>query len=118
MRHPEKQAFRKEDFAVGVQLIQTACLSFLLLVTQKAVQLHSKITAEPPTPKHDLAPVANFLAFSALRLAFMLFVLFGMTSFVRRKGWKNKDEMEVLQGIALPIAAGIFCLYTVIGAAQ
>ncbi len=122
MRHPEKQMFKKEDFAIGVQLIQTACLSFLMLMTQKAIQLHTLITATTtasmPKVPPDAEKLSTFLAFSTVRLAFMLVFLFGITSMVRRTGWKNKDEMKVTPGIAVPIAAGIICLYTVIREAQ
>jgi hypothetical protein len=119
MRHPEKQTFKKEDFAVGIQLIQTACLSFLTLMTQKAVQLHSMLATQSAIADTSGADkLSSFLAFSSVRLASMLIFLFGMTSLVRRKGWKNKDEMKVTAGIAIPIAAGILCLYTVIREAQ
>src|ERR1700722_4830534 len=87
MRHPEDGRFKKEDFAVGIQLIQTACLSFLTLMTQKAVQLHSVITAPAAagtTFSVTADQLSTFLAFSSLRLAFMLLVLFGITSLVRR----------------------------------
>jgi hypothetical protein len=120
-RHPEKQMIRKEDFAVGVPLIQTACVSFLTVATQKALQLHlmisnqaASVAFKPP----DAAELSAFVTMSGLRLAFMLLILFGMTSVVRRYGWKTKDDIRVLQGITLPIAIGIICLYAVLKVAQ
>jgi hypothetical protein len=62
--------------------------------------------------------LSTFLAFSALQLASMLIFLFGITSIVRRKGWKTPTEMDLKAGIALPFAAGVVCLYVVIREAQ
>jgi len=77
-------------------LIQTACLSFLTLMTQKAIQLHTLITATASVSSGpaDAEKLSTFLAFSSFRLVFMLILLFGVTSMVRRTGWKNKNEMN------------------------
>jgi hypothetical protein len=119
MRHPDKQKFKWEDFAVGIQLMQTACVSFLTLMTQKAVQLNTVVTANLAAPNGptDAQRLSTFLAFSSVQLAFMLIFLFGITSMVRRKGWKTPNEMNV-KGIAIPFAAGLICLYAVIQEAQ
>ena len=115
-RHSEKQPFTKQDFAIGIGLIQTACISSLTLATQKAIQLEEIVSkGAPKDPGAD--PLSKIMTASALFVG-LLFFLFGMASMVRRIGWKDKDEMHLVRGIGIPFAAGVFCIYAVIRATQ
>lgn len=116
MRHPKKQKITKEDVAVGIDLIQASFISFLMLATDKALRLYDQILTAHSDAGLD-ADLSRFLTSSALRLTFLLLLLFGMSSFVRRTGWKNEDEIKLIRGILVPIGAGVLCLYAVVGAA-
>jgi hypothetical protein len=121
-RHMTKQNVSKEDFAVGMQLIQTACLTFLTLMTQSTLKLaalqQSLIKLQPAAPEYiatvsQAAQRVSALAGYTWTLFFMCISMMGVAGVVRRWGWKDADHMNVFLGIALPIAVGVVCLFAV-----
>lgn len=116
MRHPQRMKITKEDLAVGIDLIQTSFISFLALATDKALRLYDQVLTLRSDPLLS-ANLAKFLTSSAVRLTALLLLLFGISSFVRRTGWRNQDDIKVWRGIVIPIVAGVLCLYAVIGLA-
>jgi hypothetical protein len=121
-RHTTKQNVSKEDFAVGIQLIQTACLTFLTLMTQSTLKLAAQQQTLsrllPTAPGYAAAATQSAQRVSALvgytwTLFFMCISLMGVAGVVRRWGWKDADNMNVLIGIAFPIAVGAVCLFAV-----
>lgn len=131
-RNDRYKSFQKEDLAVGLELMLTACLTFIALTTDRAVSLAStnrnlaQLLQQTPL---DIAAVSklqtqaltltNTLATSGYLIAFMLLGLWGISTLVRKRGWKSDTEMHPVQGIAVPLAFGVLSLIVVMaGAAQ
>jgi hypothetical protein len=121
-RHHEKQDITMEDLAVGVPLIQTAAISFLLLATRRAIQLHNALivtnTNSLNANSASLEQLSSFMMSSGLELVSLMLLLFGTASLMRRYGWADKDNIKIPFGLAVPIAVGIVCLYAVMRSGQ
>ena len=118
-----KQRFRREDFAVGPQLMLSACFMLTGVAISKALVLN--------TTKQKLASVTpdNFstteqLHANALQLSRELnatllmllcvgFLLWGICSLVRSWGWKTRTQLRPWLGIMLPLVFGFLTLIAV-----
>jgi hypothetical protein len=129
-RNDQYAKFKKEDIAVGVNLTMTACVMFVVLTTDRAVQLlqlnkdlASALKAKPldPTAAAQLQDQAQKLsaqiADSGWLIALMFLALWSISTLVRKKGWKSATEMDTLVGIAVPLAFGILSIILVMAGA-
>ena len=125
-RNDQYARFRKEDLAIGVELILTATLLSVVLSTNSAYELIEQnkevdtLIAEKRTDTEEFRSlvqkqqeISQDLALSGWYIT-TLFIALGSVSMVMRKwGWKNADDIDSLAGIALPVTIGILALVSV-----
>jgi hypothetical protein len=131
-RNDRYVAFRKEDIAVGLELMRTACLLFVVLTTDKALalvrlsrDLNDSLVA---IPSPDMARVrtlqeqAQLLSAKLAGAGWMILLLFlslwSVSTIVRKWGWRSETEMAPLLGITLPLVFGILMLVVVMAGAS
>ena len=130
-RNDRYAKFRKEDLAVGIELLLTACLTYVALTSDRAVALlqANKTMAEVVNAAAvDKARVAALhqsiqnlsahVAMSGWVIALMFLGLWSVSSVVRLWGWKNEAELHGLIGIALPLVMGVLGLIAVMAGAR
>lgn len=130
-KNDQFSGFSKEDLAVGLDLMRTATLMFVILTTDKAIALVkantelSRVLSSLPInaeKAYELQGQAQNLssqfAASGWLIALMVLALWSVSTIVRKKGWKSKDEMTPFTGIALPLAFGILALAGVMAGAS
>lgn len=130
-RNDQYSKFKKEDIAVGLELVLTACLMFVLITTDRAVKLiktneslSSILSSMPPniTAATELQAKAQLLssqiASSGWFITLMFLGLWSLSTVVRKYGWKSETEMNPILGIALPLSFGIFAIIVVMAGAS
>ncbi len=131
-RNDQYSKFRKEDIAVGLDLALTACLMFVVLTTDKAVQLIStnkelsNMLLQKPVNVQALTEIqakaqllSSQVASSGWLIAIMFLGLGFLSTLVRKFGWESETEMKPAVGIAIPLLFGIIAIIAVMaGAAQ
>ena len=110
-RNDNYAKFQKEDLAVGLELLLTACLMFLALTSDRSLQMasvnHDLATAlaSKDVPKAQelqikVSALSQELAASGWVLLAMFVGLWSVSTIVRKLGWASKDEMIIVSGIA------------------
>ena len=128
-RNDNYAKFQKEDLAVGLELLLTACLMFLALTSDRSLQIASvnqglaAALASRDVPRaQELQLKASILsqelAASGWVLLIMFLGLWSVSTLVRKLGWQSKDAMRPLLGIALPLVVGILALIAVMASAS
>ena len=129
-RNDQYAKFSKEDLAVGLELVLTACLMFVVITTDKAVDLieanealAAALKAQPvdTTVAMEIQAKAQLLtgqlATAGWLIALMFLGLWSISTVIRKWGWKSETEMNAGVGIALPLAFGILALIAVMAGA-
>lgn len=129
-RNDRYTAFRKEDMAVGLELMLTACLMFVVLTTDRALalidgnrQLANALGQTPIDPlkaaelQGRVQLLSGQLTLAGWVIALMFLALWSVSTIVRKWGWKSEIEMNPLPGIAIPLAFGILTLVAVMAGA-
>lgn len=118
--------FKKEDMAVGPQLMLTAALTYVVLTTDKARTLTavSQAMRAADSDKVRLAQLesqALSLTHSLLAAAWTVVVLivglWGIVTIVKRWGWADEASLKPVVGIAAPLVVGVVTLIYVMSAA-
>jgi hypothetical protein len=130
-RNDQYAKFKKEDIAVGLDLALTACLMFVVLTTDKAVQLISTNKAlsamikQKPLDVTALAEIqakaqllSGQIASSGWLIAIMFVGLGFLSTLVRKFGWESETEMKPVVGIAIPLIFGIIAVIGVMAGAS
>lgn len=125
-RNDQYAKFAKEDLAVGLDLMLTACLMYVLLTTNRAVALRdanaaiAKALSGNPATTSAIAELqatslllSSQLTMSGWLIALFFLALWSVSTVVRKWGWKSNTEMKPVVGIALPLAFGVLCLVLV-----
>lgn len=129
-RNDQFAKFRKEDLAVGLDLALTACLMFVVLTTERAINLIKTNDAlSNCLKKQPINPIiANNLQVQAQKLSsqfatsgwlivLMFIGLFGLSTIVRKWGWQSAVEMKPIIGITIPLTIGItYIIFVMIAA--
>ena len=121
--------FQKEDLAVGLELLLTACLMFLALTSDRSLQMASinddlaAALAKKDVPKaqelqSEVSALSQELAASGWVLLVMFLGLWSVSTLVRKLGWESKDAMKPILGIGLPLVVGILALIAVMASAS
>jgi hypothetical protein len=129
-RNDQYAKFKKEDFAVGIDLMITAVLMFVVLTTERAMQLISSnlalseiLKAQQPDTKAAMhlqtqnQLLAGQLAISGWLIALVLLGVFSVVTLVRKVGWKSEAEMETFSGVTIPLLIGILSLIALMAGA-
>lgn len=129
-RNDQYPAFKKEDIAIGIQLMLTACLSFVVITSDRAFTLITKNNdlakvlagstidqAAAVTLQRQAQELSNQIALSGWVIALLLVALVSVSFLIRRWGWKSETEMNATMGIGIPLAIGILSLVVVMAGA-
>jgi hypothetical protein len=129
-RNDQYSVFKKEDLAVGLDLVLTACLMYVVLTTDRAVllvktnqTLVNVLTQNPIDSttasrlQVEAQSLSSELASAGWFIALMFLGLWSISTFVRKWGWKSETEMTPIIGIALPLAFGVLSLIVVMAGA-
>lgn len=123
--------FKKEDMAVGPQLMLTAALTFIIVSTDKAralvavtAQSQQALLQKPvDTPKllalqTEITRLSQAMMNSAWVLFGLVLLLWGTVTLVKRWGWETETELRRIRGIGIPLGMGVFSLGAVMMVVQ
>lgn len=97
--------FKKEDLAVGLEISLASLIIFLTYCTTIA----SNIKTETNPGASEM--VKNKLMQAPWIILTMVIGMWGVSTIVRKLGWKSEDNMSWFCGIIVPFVFGIICLY-------
>jgi hypothetical protein len=130
-RNDQFAKFRKEDLAVGLELLLTAALMFVALTSDRAVSLLrtneelASVLAVVPVDRPRATRLqaivhtsSSHVATAGWAIAMMFVALWSVSTVVRKWGWKSETEMNTVIGIAVPLAIGVLALATVMAGAS
>ena len=101
----DEREWVKEDFAWGPDLVTSACVMMLLLTADRSVRYAGLLSSSSDKQKmlEGLAQVVGpFLACLG-----NVAVLVLLTLWIRRNGWKDKDQLFIGYGIVGPLFVGL-----------
>ena len=113
--------FKKEDMAVGPQIILTSVLTYVVVITDRAHQILNATTSLANSPSSEqrdilqktLTDLSQQMLGSGWVLLGVFLMLWGITVVVKRWGWENETQLRPWRGIALPLTLGVFVLIIV-----
>lgn len=127
-RNDKFSAVKKEDFAIGLDLLRTAVLLFVVAASermQNLTKLEKALADSPPVPGSSLGKLqgqiqtaSEQLLSSIWLIVVLLLGLWGVSTLIRKFGWRAADDMNILIGIALPLASGVLMLIVVMAVAS
>jgi hypothetical protein len=130
-RNDRYAKFRKEDLAVGIELLLTACLTFVALTSDRAASLLQANRAlklvvgqtavdrsRAAELQRTIEQLSSHVALSGWVIALMFLGLWSVSSIVRLWGWKSETELDGKVGIAVPLVFGVLGLIAVMAGAH
>lgn len=105
-RNDRFKAFRKEDLAVGLDLAVTALIIFITHSAEIARRAFA--SGGSATAFDDRLIVVPWL------IAAFVIGIWGLSTTVRKLGWRDEDNLNLFWGIALPDIFGLFSLIFVV----
>jgi hypothetical protein len=128
-RNDQYALFKKEDMAIGPQLMLTAALTYVVVTTDRArslIEVNGKLAAELKRRTLDLVTLNNLqqtsqslsgqITGAGWMLIVLIFGLWGVTTVIKRWGWKSEAEMTPYVGITGPLVLGVLVLMFVMAA--
>jgi uncharacterized membrane protein YgcG len=106
-RNDRHTRFKKDDFAVGLDIAVTALILFITASASLARQLTTTTNLAIPSTIEKLSTAPWII------LAFVLGI-WGVSSIVRWIGWKGDDDLNIGWGIVFPDLFGVFLLLFVV----
>lgn len=129
-RNDRYALFKKEDVAVGPQLMLTAALTYTILTTDRAralIEVNGRLATELKRAPLDasaltqLQQTSQSLSEQVMGAAWMIILLmiglWGTATVVKRGGWRTEAEMTPYVGITGPLLLGVLVLMFVMAAA-
>ena len=101
-RNDAHKSFKKEDLAVGLDLSVTA----LLIIVTAGSAMAKDLTQSSP----DQALLEKTQSVPWIIAAYILGI-WGVSTIVRKFGWKSDEDLRIGWGIALPGAFGLASLF-------
>ena len=95
--------FKKEDFAVGLELAVTGLIIF---VTESANLTRKFLMSEG----EEYLKISNKLEAVPWLILGYIMGIWAMSAIIRWLGWKEKDDLKIVWGIVIPDLIGIFFL--------
>lgn len=97
--------FKKEDFAIGLEL---SLVSIVSIITHAVSALDKSVHVD----KKNVAVALDekFIYFPWL-IIFFVFGAWGVSTIVRKYGWENERDMTWFAGIIIPLIYGFLSLY-------
>ncbi len=123
--------FKKDDLAVGLELALTGALMYIVLTTDRAVELIKRNNdlasmlqnaqidpAQATQLQIEVSDLSNRIATSGWVIFLMFFGLWSISTFVRKWGWDDSvGELDTVKGIVVPIIFGVLSLVLVMAEA-
>jgi hypothetical protein len=122
-RNDQFSKFRKEDIAVGLELLRTACLMYVVLTTDRVIALArtnealaDTLVASPIDSakaailQSQAQALTNCITMAGWYTAGMFVALWGASTLIRKFGWKSETEMNAVFGVTTPLVLGIIGL--------
>jgi uncharacterized membrane protein YgcG len=105
-RNDKHTFFRKEDFAFGLEMGITA----ILLLLGNSVTIAQQTITEPTqsTTANEKLLTIGWIT------PMLIFGLWGISTIVRRFGWKSETELKMFWGIVMPNLFGLIILIYVV----
>jgi hypothetical protein len=134
-RNDRYTTFKKDDLAVGLDLLKTAFLTLLVFSVDKSAELqkigHLLTQAAQENYKHHTIATAqlvvNLQAMNQkltdhvtdawLMAIFLILAMWSLSTVVRKKGWANETELNTGVGIVVPLLIGVGSLILVMAKA-
>jgi len=107
-RNDRHTPFMKEDLAVGLEISVTA---LIIYVTGCVANANAAVNTNDPAIKIQLEE--KLMPVPWLLLAFVLGI-WGISTLVRKIGWKTESELKIIWGIVVPDLFGIVMLILVV----
>lgn len=106
-RNDKFSSVKKEDFAIGLEIAITAILLLISYTLNYASDLKQSTSPIPTLDNSKLVSVPWILL--------MFFIgLWGISTLVRKMGWKSEEDMHWWWGIILPNLFGLISLIFVV----
>lgn len=106
-RNDKFSAVKKEDFAIGLEIAITAILLLISDTLKYATKLQS-------TPSNEQILANDKLISVPWILLVFIIGLWGISTLIRKMGWKTEDDMHWWWGIIFPNIFGLLSLIFVV----
>lgn len=127
-RNDKFSTMKKEDFAIGLDLWLTAVLLFVVATSERMevlAKLEKTLAGMPMKPEASVRQVEGQIQTisgqvfgSGWLIAMLVLGLWGVSTTVRKFGWRAPDDMNTYIGIAFPLASGVLMLIVVMAVAK
>jgi hypothetical protein len=127
-RNDKFASFKKEDVAVGLDLWLTALLLFIVTSSERATRLkrveeefsRAAVGHLPTLPKlqAQAQAISDDFMTSGWLMLLMFIGLWGVSTIVRKWGWRAENDMTEVVGIAFPLVSGVLALIGVMAVAR
>jgi len=97
--------FKKEDLAIGLELSLASLIIYLTYCTTIASNI-----AKNSNPQVSDTMKGKLMEAPWIILA-MVVGMWGVSTIIRKVGWKSENEMSWFWGVILPFVYGVICLY-------
>lgn len=119
-RNDQFSRFRKEDLAIGLDLMRIAGLMYLLLISDRAITLARLSAMSAAQSRDDLqeiiaeaAELSEGMSAAGWVIAAYIFSLWSVSTVVRKLGWETDTRLRPIIAIAFPFVVGIGALLLV-----
>ena len=107
-RNDQFSFFKKEDFAIGLEISLSSLIIFLTFCATIARRIYI----------NSMSMGGEILMKKLLSAPWMILALilgmWGMSTIIRKFGWKSEGKLKWGLGIIIPFLYGILCLYFVV----
>jgi hypothetical protein len=119
-RNDQYARFSKEDVAVGLDLIRTALLMYLmvlsdnsltLLAASRTMQNASQMNlGELQRLQNQVQGLSSQVSMGGWIVLVFFLALWSTSTVVRKWGWASETELRPVRGIAVPLVMGVLAL--------
>jgi hypothetical protein len=109
-RNDRFSSFSKEDVSVGLQIAMTAIILFIA----NSVAISQKISSASNPSSPEVIALQKQLMVSPWIIFFLVLLLWGVSTLVRKFGWESKDSQTWFVGVILPFIYGVITLAFVV----
>ncbi len=111
-RNDQHTAFKKEDLAIGLEIAVTALIIYITYCATLADKIVC-LSKDGSSPLLLSSFKAKFVIVPWVLTAFIIGI-WGISTLVRKFGWKDQDNLNIIFGIMIPFIYGLLCLMLVV----
>lgn len=113
-RNDQYKGFKKEDLAVGLQMALASLIALIAYTASISGQFLGSHSVGSGTVDSAIPSAADKLVASPWLIASFAIGLWGVSTLVRKMGWKNEDELAWGFGIVFPFVYGVLTLLVLV----